>query len=195
MSVPQPTLPYAFEALEPYISQRTLEYHYQKHHLGYFTKLNALIKDTPFTNCSLEEIVKLASGAIFNNAAQVWNHSFYWKVLTPDKSKRELTSTFQAAIIQSFGSIDALKEQFSQVALDTFGSGWAWLMKARDGKLNIISTSNAGSPLTMTQYTPLLTCDVWEHAYYLDYQNARAEYVNAFWKLVNWDFVSSQYAL
>jgi superoxide dismutase, Fe-Mn family len=183
-----PELPYALDALAPHISKETLEYHYGKHHNTYVTNLNKLVNDTPFASQSLESIVQESSGGMFNNAAQTWNHTFYWHCLSPQgggQPEGELAD----AINKEFGSFEAFQEQFTQTAITTFGSGWAWLVKDTEKKLKIVSTSNAGCPLT-TQFTPLLTCDVWEHAYYIDYRNARPEYLKAFWALVNWDFVA-----
>lgn len=184
-----PTLPYAMNALEPHISQETLEYHYGKHHKTYVDNLNKLIPGTEFEHSSLEEIVQKATGPIFNNAAQVWNHTFYWHCLAPNAGG-EPTGKLADAINEAFGSFAEFKEKFSATAISTFGSGWAWLVKNKAGKLELISTSNAGSPLKDGQVA-LLTCDVWEHAYYVDYRNARPKYVEHFWNLVNWDFVSS----
>lgn len=186
-----PPLPYAKDALEPYISAETLEYHYGKHHQTYVTNLNNLIAGTEFESLSLEDIIRKASGGIFNNAAQVWNHTFYWNGLKPGGG--EPTGALATAIDQSFGSFEKFKEDFTKTAVTTFGSGWAWLVKNADGSLAVVSTSNAGTPLTSGQ-TPLLTCDVWEHAYYIDYRNARPKYVEEFWKLVNWDFVAANFA-
>lgn len=184
-----PALPFAMDALAPVISKETLEYHYGKHHAAYVTNLNKLIVGTEFENLSLEEIIKKApGGGIFNNAAQIWNHSFYWQCLAP-KSGGEPTGAVGDAIKMNFGSFDKFKEQFTKIAVTTFGSGWAWLVKNADGKLAIESTSNAGTPLKDGK-KPLLTCDVWEHAYYIDYRNNRGAYVEAFWKLVNWEAVS-----
>ena len=185
-----PELPYALDALQPHISQETLEYHYGKHHQTYVTNLNNLINGTEFADASLEDIIRKSSGGIFNNAAQVWNHSFYWNCLSPNGGGAP-TGALAAAIDEAFGSFDAFKEKFSQTAITTFGSGWGWLIKNANGRLELVSTSNAGNPMTNGQ-TPLLTCDVWEHAYYIDYRNARPKYVESFWSLVNWDFVASQ---
>ena len=185
-----PELPYAMDALEPHISRETLEYHYGKHHKTYVDNLNKLIPGTEFEKLSLEEIIKKSSGGIFNNAAQIWNHSFYWNCLSPKGG--EPGGDLGDAIKKSFGSIDEFKQKFSQTAITTFGSGWGWLVKNAAGDLEIISTSNAGCPLTEGK-TPLLTCDVWEHAYYIDYRNARPKYVETFWKIVNWDFVAKNY--
>ncbi len=186
-----PELPYAMNALEPYISSETLEYHYGKHHATYVANLNKLIQGTEFEDASLEEIIGKASGGIFNNAAQVWNHTFYWNSMSPDGGG-DPSGALADALVENFGSIDAFREQFSQTAVTTFGSGWAWLVKTPEGRLEVVSTSNAGNPMTEGQ-TPLLTCDVWEHAYYIDYRNARPKYVEAFWNLVNWDFAASNF--
>jgi Fe-Mn family superoxide dismutase len=187
-----PELPYALTALEPHISRETLEYHYGKHHQTYVTNLNNLIVGTEFETASLVDIIKKATGPIFNNAAQVWNHSFYWTCLSPEGGGQP-TGTLLAAIEKSFGSFAEFKDQFSKTAISTFGSGWAWLVKNKDGSLAIISTSNAATPIT-SEASPLLTCDVWEHAYYIDYRNARPKYVEAFWNLVNWEFVAQELA-
>jgi len=186
-----PELPYAKDALAPHISAETLEYHYGKHHATYVTNLNKLIPGTEFENLALEDIVKRATGGIFNNAAQIWNHTFYWHCLSP-KGGGEPTGALAEAIKQSFGSFAAFKEKFTATAVGTFGSGWGWLVKNSDGTLAIESTSNAGNPMT-TGKKPLLTCDVWEHAYYIDYRNARPKYVEAFWNLVNWAFVAENF--
>jgi Fe-Mn family superoxide dismutase len=186
-----PELPYAKDALAPTISAETLEYHYGKHHNTYVVNLNKLIPGTEFENLSLEEIVKKSSGGIFNNAAQVWNHTFYWHCLSP-KGGGEPSGALADAINKSFGSFASFKEKFSATAIGTFGSGWGWLVKNNDGSLALESTSNAGTPLKDGKQA-LLTCDVWEHAYYIDYRNARPNYVEAFWKLVNWDFVSQNF--
>lgn len=187
-----PALPYAMDALAPTISAETLEFHYGKHHKAYVDNLNNLIKGTEFENASLEEIVKKSSGGIFNNAAQVWNHTFYWNSMKPNGGGAP-TGALADAINAKWGSFDAFKEAFSKCAVTTFGSGWAWLVKTPSGELDLVSTSNAATPLT-TDNKALLTCDVWEHAYYIDYRNARPKYVEAFWNLVNWDFVTSQLA-
>ena len=187
-----PELPYALDALAPTISKETLEFHYGKHHQTYVTNLNNLIKGTEFENASLEEIVKKSSGGIFNNAAQVWNHTFYWFGLSPNGGG-EPTGALAEAINAKWGSFDEFKKAFNAVAAGTFGSGWAWLVKAADGSLELVSTSNAATPLT-TDKTPLLTCDVWEHAYYIDYRNSRPNYLEGFWKLVNWDVVDKHFA-
>lgn len=184
-------LPYSKSALEPYISQETLEYHYGKHHQGYVNKLNNIITDTALANQSLEELMLTETGGVFNNAAQVWNHDFYWQCLTP-KSKQKPNGKLLKAIKQSFGSFEKFKTEFNKKALANFGSGWTWLVKNPDGSLAIVNTGNAENPITKNK-KPLLTCDVWEHAYYIDYRNARAKYLNSFWNLVNWEFVSKQY--
>lgn len=188
-----PKLPYAMDALQPVISKETLEYHYGKHHLAYVNNLNNLIKDTEFANLSLEETIKKSSGGIFNNAAQVWNHTFYWHCLSP-QSNREPQGKLADAIKKTFDSFEEFKKRFSQTAISTFGSGWAWLVKDKQGNLEIISTSNAGTPMTQDKQA-LLTCDVWEHAYYIDYRNARPTYVEKFWEIVNWDFVNKKFSI
>lgn len=187
-----PALPYARDALAPHISSETIDYHYGKHHQTYVTNLNNLVKGTPNEDKNLEEIIKTSSGGLFNNSAQVWNHTFYWNCLKPNGGG-EPGGKLGAAITQAFGSFAAFKEQFTQTAITTFGSGWAWLVQQPDGRLALVSTSNAACPLTGPDRA-LLTCDVWEHAYYVDYRNARAKYVEAFWALVNWDFVESNMA-
>lgn len=182
-----PALPYAMNALEPYISRETLEYHYGKHHQAYVTNLNNLVLGTEFEHHSLEEIILKSSGGIFNNAAQVWNHTFYWHCMKPNATE-EMDDEFAKLLHKTFGSFEQFKDQFSKAAIGTFGSGWAWLVKNKDGSLAITSTSNAQTPMTSGQ-TALLTCDVWEHAYYIDYRNVRPKYVENFWKLVDWEFV------
>jgi superoxide dismutase, Fe-Mn family len=186
-----PALPYEQNALEPHISKETLEFHYGKHHQTYVTNLNNLIKGTEFADMSLEDIIKKSSGGIFNNAAQIWNHTFYWNGLSPNGGGQP-SGKLADAINSTFGSFDKFKEEFTKTAVTTFGSGWGWLVKNADGSLALVSTSNAGNPMTSGQ-TPLLTCDVWEHAYYIDYRNARPKYVEAFWNLVNWDFVAKNF--
>ena len=183
-----PALPYAMDALAPHISAETLEFHYGKHHQTYVTKLNGLIPGTEFENMSLEDIVGKSSGGVFNNAAQVWNHTFYWNCLSPSGGGAP-NDKIASALQGSFGSVDAFKEQFTNSAVNNFGSGWTWLVQNSDGKLALENTSNAATPLTGAS-TPLLTCDVWEHAYYIDYRNARPKYLDAFWNLVSWDFVT-----
>lgn len=190
MAFKLPELPYAKDALAPHISAETLEYHYGKHHQAYVDNLNKLVSGTPNESKSLEELIKTTEGGIFNNAAQVWNHTFYWYCLKP-KGGGAPTGKIGEAIKKNFGSFDAFKEQFSEAAKTQFGSGWAWLVKKADGSLAIEKTSNAGNPLT-SGLKPLMTCDVWEHAYYIDYRNARPKYVESFWNLVNWDFIEQQ---
>jgi Fe-Mn family superoxide dismutase len=189
MAFTLPPLPYDLGALEPHISKETLEYHYGKHHQAYVNNLNNLLPGSGFENLSLEEIIKKSSGGIFNNAAQVWNHTFYWHCLDP-KGGGEPTGSVLEAIKKDFGSFATFQEQFTKTAIATFGSGWAWLAKKADGSLEIISTSNAGTPMTDNKKA-LLTCDVWEHAYYIDYRNLRPKYLDTFWKLVNWKFVDA----
>ena len=184
-------LPYEMEALEPHISKTTLEFHYGKHHAGYVNNLNKLIEGTPFENKTLEEIVKGSQGGMFNNAAQVWNHTFYWNCMTPNPKKTAPEGKLMDAIVRDFGSFEAFKEKFINACVTLFGSGWAWLVSNK-GKLEIVQTSNATTPLT-TDAKALLVCDVWEHAYYIDRQNARASYVNEFWSLINWNFVESNF--
>tara|TARA_R110001592_G_scaffold4318_10_gene24339 strand:- start:5189 stop:5770 length:582 start_codon:yes stop_codon:yes gene_type:complete len=192
MAFELPALPYEKNALEPHISAETLEFHYGKHHNTYVGKLNDLVKGTDFAGKNLEEIIKTSSGGVFNNAAQVWNHTFYWECLSP-KGGGEPTGELAEAINKSFGSVEKFKEEFTNTAIGTFGSGWAWLVKKADGSLGLASTIGAGNPITSGD-KPLLTCDVWEHAYYIDYRNARPKYIEAFWKLVNWDFVAKNFA-
>jgi Fe-Mn family superoxide dismutase len=187
-----PPLPYAKNALEPTVSAETLEYHYGKHHQTYVTNLNNLIKGTQFEEMSLEDIIKESSGGIFNNAAQVWNHTFYWNCLSPNGGG-EPTGALADAINQAFGSFDEFKKQFSTSAATNFGSGWTWLVKNSDGTVAIHNTSNAGTPMTEGKQA-LLTVDVWEHAYYIDYRNARPKYLESIWNIINWEFVSSKFA-
>ncbi|MBB5390748.1 MULTISPECIES: superoxide dismutase [Fe] [unclassified Herbaspirillum] len=187
-----PALPYALDALAPTISKETLEYHYGKHHQTYVTNLNNLIPGTEFENLSLEDIIKKSSGGIFNNAAQIWNHTFYWNGLTP-KGQGAPSGALADAINAKWGSFDAFKAEFTKQGLANFGSGWTWLVKKADGSLDIVNTTGAGTPLT-TDSKALLTVDVWEHAYYIDYRNARAKYVEAFWGIINWDFVAKNFA-
>ena len=186
-----PPLPYAMDALAPHISRETLEYHYGKHHQTYVNNLNKLVPGTEFEHKTLEEIIKKATGGLFNNAAQVWNHTFYWHSLAP-QGGGEPTGKLAAAINATFGSFAQFQELFTTTALTTFGSGWAWLVKDHAGKLSVVSTSNAGNPLT-NDLIPLLTCDVWEHAYYIDTRNDRGAYLKNYWELVNWDFVASNF--
>ena len=187
-----PALPYAMDGLAPHISKETLEFHYGKHHQAYVTNLNNLIKGTEFETASLEDIVKRSSGGIFNNAAQVWNHTFYWHSLSPNGGG-EARGALAAAIDAKWGSFAAFKEAFTKSAVGNFGSGWTWLVQKADGSLEIVNTSNAATPLT-TGDKALLTCDVWEHAYYVDYRNRRPDYLGAFWALVNWDHANAQLA-
>jgi Fe-Mn family superoxide dismutase len=191
MTFELPALPYAKDALAPHISAETIEYHYGKHHQTYVTNLNNLVPGTEFEGLSLEEIIKKSSGGIFNNAAQVWNHTFYWNSLSPNGGGAP-TGGLANAIDRTFGSFDKFKEEFTKCAVTTFGSGWAWLVKNANGSLELVSTSNAGCPLTAGQ-TPILTCDVWEHAYYIDFRNLRPKYLEAFWALVNWEFANANY--
>ncbi|BDD92958.1 superoxide dismutase [Fe] [Pandoraea sp. XJJ-1] len=187
-----PELPYAIDALAPTISKETMEYHYGKHHQAYVTNLNNLIKGTEFESASLEDIIKKSSGGVFNNAAQVWNHTFFWNTLSP-KGGGAPSGDLAKAIDAKFGSFDAFKETFSKSAVGNFGSGWTWLVKKADGSVDIVNTSNAATPLTGAD-KPLITIDVWEHAYYIDYRNARPKFVEAFWNLVNWDFAAKNFA-
>ena len=184
-----PALPYAKDALQPHISAETIDYHYGKHHQTYVTNLNNLIKGTEFENASLEDIVKKSSGGMFNNAAQVWNHTFYWNCLSPNGGG-EPSGAVADAINKAFGSFAEFKEKFTNSAVTNFGSGWTWLVKNKDGSIEIFNTSNAGCPMTSDKKA-LLTVDVWEHAYYIDYRNARPKYMEGFWNLVNWDFVAN----
>lgn len=184
-----PELPYSNDALSPFLSPETLSFHYGKHHQAYVNKLNELIEGTEFAESSLEQIIKKASGAIFNNAAQIWNHTFYWNGLSP-KSIKTPRGKIAEKINEKWSSFDKFKEEFTQKATTNFGSGWTWLVKNKKGSLEIINTSNAGNPMT-DGATPLLTLDVWEHAYYIDYRNARPTYIQEFWNYINWDFVNS----
>lgn len=192
MSFELPKLPYALDALEPHISKETLEYHYGKHHQTYVTNLNNLIKGTDLENKSLEEIIKSTDGGIFNNAAQVWNHTFYWNCLAPNAGGAP-TGKIADAINSTFGSFEEFKKQFNDAAAKNFGSGWTWLVKKTDGSLAIVNTSNAATPVSGDD-KPLLTVDVWEHAYYIDYRNARVKYLEEFWALANWAFVETNFA-
>jgi superoxide dismutase, Fe-Mn family len=191
MSFELPVLPYAPEALEPVISRRTIEFHYGKHHQAYVTNLNKLVTGTEFENASLEDIIKKASGGIFNNAAQIWNHTFYWNCLSP-KGGGDAAGKLAGAINEKFGSFDAFREKFTAAGVTLFGSGWAWLVKTADGKLDIIQESNAGNPMR-SGLIPLLTVDVWEHAYYIDYQNRRPDYMADIWKLIDWNAVAGRF--
>ena len=189
MAFELPPLPYAMDALAPHISSETLEFHYGKHHKGYVTKLNAAVEGTPQAEKSLEDLIKTSEGGVFNNAAQIWNHTFYWNSLSPSGGGAP-TGAIAEAINKNFGSFEEFKTKFTSAAGTLFGSGWAWLVKNADGSLSIEKTSNADCPLKNNQ-TPLLTCDVWEHAYYIDYRNARPQYIEAFWNLVNWEHANN----
>lgn len=189
MAIELPELPYAIDALAPHISQETLEFHHGKHHKTYVDKLNGMIPGTEFEGKSLEDIIKASSGPVFNNAAQIWNHTFYWNCLSPNGGG-EPSGAVADAINAAFGSFAEFKAAFNDRAVNNFGSSWTWLVKNADGKLEIVNTSNAGTPMTDGQ-TALLTVDLWEHAYYIDYRNARPTYLGAFWALVNWDFVAA----
>ncbi len=193
MPISLPDLPYPMDALEPHISRETLEFHYGKHHATYVAKLNPLIQGTELENADLEAIVRNSSGGTFNNAAQVWNHSFYWHCLSP-QGGGAASGPLGAAIDSDFGSFAAFCDEFTNQALNNFGSGWTWLVKHADGAVAILNTSNAGTPLTDSSVSALLTVDVWEHAYYIDYRNARPAYLDAFWKLVNWDFANANFS-
>jgi Fe-Mn family superoxide dismutase len=186
-----PGLPYAADALEPVVSEETIDYHYGKHHQAYVTNLNKLVAGTEFEGASLEDIIRKSDGAIFNNGAQVWNHTFYWNGLSPDGGGQP-SGALGEAIDAAFGSFEAFKEAFVTSAVGNFGSGWTWLVKNDDGSVEIVNTSNAANPIRDGK-TPLLTIDVWEHAYYIDYRNARPKYLDEIWKLVNWDFVAANY--
>ncbi|MBM7071377.1 superoxide dismutase [Fe] [Shewanella sp. 202IG2-18] len=193
MAFELPPLPYAKNALEPHISQETIEYHYGKHHNTYVVKLNGLVEGTEFEGKSLDEVVKTSTGGVFNNAAQIWNHTFYWNCLAPNAGGAP-TGAIADAINASFGSFEEFKTEFTNSAVNNFGSSWTWLVKKADGSLAIVNTSNAATPLTDDSVTVLLTVDLWEHAYYIDYRNVRPEYMNGFWQLVNWDFANQNFA-
>jgi Fe-Mn family superoxide dismutase len=193
MAFTLPPLPYADNALEPHLSAETISFHYGKHHQTYVTNLNTFAaNDEKLAAQSLEEIVRTSSGGVFNNAAQVWNHTFYWNSLSPNGGGAP-SGALAAAIDATWGSFDNFKAEFNKAAAGQFGSGWAWLVKGADGALKITTTGNAGCPLTEAGVTPLLTCDVWEHAYYIDHRNSRPNYLAAFWKLVNWDFAAANH--
>ena len=192
MAFELPALPYEKNALEPHISQETLEYHYGKHHNTYVTKLNGLVEGTDNANKSLEDIIKSASGPLFNNAAQVWNHTFYWHCMKPGGSGNPHGKVADL-IDRDLGGYDQFVKDFKAAGGGQFGSGWAWLVKKSDGSVGLASTIGAGNPMTAGD-KPLLTCDVWEHAYYIDYRNARPKFVEAFWNVVNWDFVAKNFA-
>jgi superoxide dismutase, Fe-Mn family len=191
MTFELPKLPYKLNALVPHISEETLEFHYGKHHLAYVNNLNGLVPGTQFEKASLETIIKNADGAIFNNAAQIWNHTFYFESFSKS-GKRVPDGKLAEAIIKSFGSFDAFKEQFTRAAATLFGAGWVWLAKSEDGSLQIIQESNAGNPLKKG-FKPLLTCDVWEHAYYIDYRNRRPDYIKSFWEIIDWNVISGRF--
>jgi Fe-Mn family superoxide dismutase len=192
MAFELPALPYEKNALEPHISAETLEYHYGKHHATYVTKLNGLVEGTDMASKSLEEIVKSSEGGVFNNAAQIWNHTFYWNCLSPNGGG-EPTGALADAIKAKWGSFADFKAALNDKAVNNFGSSWTWLVKTANG-LDIVNTSNAGTPLTDSSVTPLLTVDLWEHAYYIDYRNARPKYLEGFWSLVNWEFAAANFA-
>ena len=191
MAFKLPELPYERDALEPHISRETLDFHYGKHHQAYVDNLNKLTDGTEHADSSLEDIIRSASGGLFNNAAQVWNHTFYWHCMRPEGGGDPF-GDLADAINRDFGSADNFREKFTQSAVGNFGSGWTWLVKTPEGKLELLNTSNAENPLTGPN-VPLLTCDVWEHAYYIDYRNARPKYVGEFWKVLNWDFVADKF--
>ncbi len=193
MAFELPPLPYEKNALEPHISAETLEYHYGKHHATYVTKLNGLVEGTDLESKSLEEIIKTSEGGVFNNAAQIWNHTFYWHCLSPNGGG-EATGAVADAIKAKWGSFEDFQAAFDDKAVNNFGSSWTWLVKTADGSLDIVNTSNAGTPITEEGVTPLLTVDLWEHAYYIDYRNARPKYLENFWKLVNWEFANENFA-
>lgn len=192
MSHSLPDLPYAIDALEPHISKETLEFHHGKHHQTYVTNLNNMLAGSDMEGKSLEDVIASSEGGVFNNAAQIWNHTFYWNSLSPNGGGAP-SGALADAINAAFGSYDAFKEKFSASAAGNFGSGWTWLVKNADGSVEIVNTSNAGCVLNNAGQTPLITCDVWEHAYYIDYRNARPKYVEAFWNLVNWDFAAKNF--
>ncbi len=192
MSFQLPELPYAKDALAPHISAETLDFHYGKHHKTYVDKLNGLVEGTDMASKSLEEVVKSSEGGVFNNAAQIWNHTFYWNCLSPNGGG-EPTGALADAINAAFGSYAEFKDAFTASAINNFGSSWTWLVKKADGSVEITNTSNAATPLTDTSVTPLLTVDLWEHAYYVDYRNSRPNYMTAFWSLVNWEFASKNF--
>lgn len=192
MPIELPALPYPLDALAPYISKETLEYHYGKHHKAYVDKLNLLLPGSGLEGLTLENIIKeSAKGPLFNNAAQVWNHTFYWHCMKQNGGGKPEGALLEA-IEKDFGSYETFKEKFSQIAAGQFGSGWAWLVKTPDNKLEVYSTSNAETPMTQDKKA-LLTCDVWEHAYYIDTRNDRPKYINNFWSVVNWDFVANNF--
>lgn len=193
MAFELPALPYAKDALAPHISAETLDYHHGKHHKAYVDKLNTLVPGTEFEGKSLEEVIKSSTGPIFNNAAQIWNHTFYWNSLSPNGGGAP-TGAVAEAITKAFGSFDKFKEDFTNSAINNFASSWTWLVKKADGSVAIVNTSNAATPLTDASVTPILTIDLWEHAYYIDFRNSRPNYIGAFWSLVNWEFVNANFA-
>ena len=193
MAFELPALPYAKDALLPHISAETLEFHHGKHHNAYVVKLNSLVEGTDFAGKSLEDIIKSSEGPVFNNAAQIWNHTFYWHCLSPNGGG-EPTGALADAINAKWGSFAAFQTAFNDKAVNNFGSSWTWLVKKADGSLDIVNTSNAGTPLTDSSIKALLTVDLWEHAYYIDYRNARPKYLDGFWALVNWAWVESNFA-
>lgn len=193
MTFQLPALPYPQDALAPHISAETLDFHHGKHHKAYVDKLNTLVPGTEFEGKSLEDVIKAApAGPVFNNAAQIWNHTFYWHCLSPNGGGAP-TGKVGEAITQAFGSFDKFKEAFTNSAINNFGSSWTWLVKKADGTVAIVNTSNAGTPLTDASVVPVLTLDLWEHAYYVDYRNARPKYVEAFWSLINWEFANKNF--
>ena len=192
MTFEVPTLPYAIDALAPHISAETLEFHHGKHHATYVAKLNGLLPGSEFEGKSLEDIIKSSSGGVFNNAAQIWNHSFYWNSLSPNGGGQP-TGALADAINAKWGSFEAFQAALNDKAVNNFGSSWTWLVKNSDGSLDIVNTSNAGTPITGDQ-TPIITVDLWEHAYYIDYRNVRPNYLAAFWQLVNWEFGAANFA-
>jgi len=193
MAFELPALPYAKDALLPHISAETLEFHHGKHHNAYVVKLNSLVEGTDFAGKSLEDIIKSSEGPVFNNAAQIWNHTFYWHCLSPNGGG-EPTGALVDAINAKWGSFAAFQTAFNDKAVNNFGSSWTWLVKKADGSLDIVNTSNAGTPLTDSSIKALLTVDLWEHAYYIDFRNARPTYLTAFWALANWEFASANFA-
>lgn len=193
MAIELPALPYARDALAPTISEETIDYHYGKHHQAYVTNLNNMIEGTDHANASLEDIIRNSEGGVFNNAAQIWNHTFYWNSLSPNGGDAP-SGALADAINAAFGSFEEFQAKFTASAAGNFGSGWTWLVKNASGELEIVNTSNADTPITNEGVTPLLTVDVWEHAYYVDYRNARPEYLKNFWKLANWEFAAANYS-
>ena len=191
MAFELPALPFERDALEPHISKETLDYHYGKHHNTYVVKLNGLVEGTELESKSLEDIIKSSEGGVFNNAAQIWNHTFYWNSLSPNGGGQP-SGELAEAISKAFGSFEEFVAKFSEMAVNNFGSSWTWLVKNADGSVDIVNTSNAATPLT-TEQKPLLTCDLWEHAYYIDYRNVRPDYLKAFWALANWSFAEENY--